>query len=42
MREEPKPYGVQVATVNPGAYQTGFKDTGMESMDQWWEDDRRR
>ncbi|SDD93092.1 hypothetical protein SAMN05216345_12213 [Cupriavidus sp. YR651] len=40
MREELKPYGVQVATVNPGAYQTGFNDTGMESMDQWWEDGR--
>ncbi|SOY55466.1 SDR family oxidoreductase [Cupriavidus taiwanensis] len=38
MREELKPYGIQVATVNPGAYRTGFNDTGMESMDQWWED----
>ncbi|WQO70636.1 SDR family oxidoreductase (plasmid) [Sinorhizobium medicae] len=38
MREELKPYGVQVATVNPGAYLTGFNDTGMESMDQWWDD----
>lgn len=31
------PYGVQVVTVNPGAYRTGFNDTGMESMDQWWD-----
>ncbi|MDK2661793.1 SDR family NAD(P)-dependent oxidoreductase [Cupriavidus consociatus] len=38
MREELKSCGVQVATVNPGAYRTGFNDTGMESMDQWWED----
>lgn len=36
MHEELKPYGVEVATVNPGAYRTGFNDTGMESMDQWW------
>lgn len=36
MREELKPYGVEVVTVNPGAYRTGFNDTGMESMDQWW------
>ena len=36
MHEELKPYGVQVVTVNPGAYRTGFNDTGMESMDQWW------
>ena len=36
MREELAPYGVQVCTVNPGAYRTGFNDTGMESQDQWW------
>lgn len=36
MHEELKPYGVEVVTVNPGAYCTGFNDTGMESMDQWW------
>ncbi|WP_421706031.1 SDR family oxidoreductase [Alloalcanivorax xenomutans] len=36
MREELKPYGVEVVTVNPGAFRTGFNDTGMESMDQWW------
>ncbi len=37
MREELAPYGVQVCTVNPGAYRTGFNDTGMESQDQWWD-----
>ena len=36
MREELKPYGVEVVTVNTGAFRTGFNDTGMESMDQWW------
>lgn len=36
MHEELKPYGVEVITVNPGAFRTGFNDTGMESMDQWW------
>lgn len=41
MHEELKPYGVEVVTVNPGAYQTGFNDTGMESMDQWWTQDER-
>lgn len=41
MREELRPYGVQVATINPGAYRTGFNDTGMESMDQWWDADER-
>ncbi|MCA0393104.1 MAG: SDR family oxidoreductase [Proteobacteria bacterium] len=37
MHEELKPHGVEVVTVNPGAYRTGFNDTGMESMDQWWD-----
>jgi len=41
MHEELKPYGVEVATVNPGAYRTGFNDTGMESMDQWWDQGER-
>jgi NAD(P)-dependent dehydrogenase (short-subunit alcohol dehydrogenase family) len=36
MHEELRPYGVGVVTVNPGAFRTGFNDTGMESMDQWW------
>lgn len=36
MHEELKPYGVEVITVNLGAFRTGFNDTGMESMDQWW------
>lgn len=41
MREELKPYGVEVVTVNPGAFRTGFNDTGMESMDQWWDQGER-
>ena len=42
MHEELKPYGVQVVTVNPGAFRTGFNDTGMESMDQWWALEKRQ
>lgn len=41
MHEELKPYGVDVLTVNPGAFRTGFNDTGMESMDQWWDQGER-
>ena len=36
LHAELQPYGVEVVTVNPGAFRTGFNDTGMESMDQWW------
>ncbi|MGV9321972.1 SDR family NAD(P)-dependent oxidoreductase [Streptomyces sp. NPDC003660] len=35
--EELKPHGVQVCTINPGAFKTGFNDTGLESMKQWRE-----
>lgn len=41
MHEELKSYGVEVVTVNPGAFRTGFNDTGMESMDQWWGQEER-
>ncbi|MBX3568294.1 MAG: SDR family oxidoreductase [Rhizobiaceae bacterium] len=41
MHEELKPYGVEVVTVNPGAFRTGFNDTGMETMDQWWKQGER-
>ena len=41
MHDELMPYNVQVLTVNPGAFRTGFNDTGMESMDQWWQQGER-
>ncbi|MGE7473321.1 SDR family oxidoreductase [Bosea sp. NPDC003192] len=41
MHEELRSYGVEVVTVNPGAFRTGFNDTGMESMDQWWGQEER-
>lgn len=36
MHDELRAYGVQVVTLNPGAFRNGFNDTGMGSMDQWW------
>ena len=36
MREELALTACRSAMVNPGAYRTGFNDTGMESQDQWW------
>lgn len=40
MRAELAPYGVKVATVNPGVFGTGFNDTGAESHTQWYDADR--
>jgi NAD(P)-dependent dehydrogenase (short-subunit alcohol dehydrogenase family) len=36
MRGELGPRGIRVATINPGPYHTGFNDTGVEAMYQWW------
>jgi short-subunit dehydrogenase len=35
MALELKPLGIDVATIAPGIYGTGFNDTGAESMNQW-------
>lgn len=35
MKAELNPFGVEVATVNPGLYRTGFNETGAESYSQW-------
>lgn len=39
MKAELAPYGVKVATVNPGVFGTGFNDTGAESYVQWYDSD---
>jgi short-subunit dehydrogenase len=35
MALELKPLGIDVATITPGIFRTGFNDTGAESMNQW-------
>lgn len=35
MKAELNPFGIAVATINPGLYATGFNDTGAESYGQW-------
>ncbi|MEO1352724.1 MAG: SDR family oxidoreductase [Cyanobacteria bacterium J06635_15] len=37
MKEELKEFGVQVCTINPGPYRTGFNDRMYESLDQWYD-----
>lgn len=39
MKAELAPYGVKVATINPGIFGTGFNDTGAESYTQWYNAD---
>ena len=35
MRQELALLGVQVMTINPGLYRTGYNETGAESHQQW-------
>ncbi|MCP4177559.1 MAG: SDR family oxidoreductase [bacterium] len=36
MKDELKELGVQVCTINPGPYRTGFNDRMYDSVDQWY------
>lgn len=31
------PFGVDVATINPGFYGTGFNDRGVDSVMHWYD-----
>lgn len=35
MKVELNPFGIGVATINPGLFRTGYNDTGAETHDQW-------
>ena len=37
MREEMEGTGVQIATINPGPFRTGFNDRMYDTLDQWYE-----
>jgi len=37
LRFELAPFGVTVATVNPGFYATGFNDRGVDSVSHWYD-----
>ena len=37
MREEMEGTGVQIATINPGPFRTGFNDRMYNTLDQWYD-----
>lgn len=37
MREEMQGTGVQIATINPGPFRTGFNDRMYDTLDQWYQ-----
>lgn len=40
MRDELNPLGVTVATINPGAFRTGFNDRMYDTVDQWFDEEK--
>jgi NAD(P)-dependent dehydrogenase (short-subunit alcohol dehydrogenase family) len=38
MQDELRPFGIQVQTINPGPYLTGFNETMVEAAYQWLDD----
>ena len=40
LRVELGPFGVSVATINPGFYATGFNDRGVDSVMRWYDPSR--
>ncbi|HAQ06654.1 MAG TPA: short-chain dehydrogenase [Bacillus bacterium] len=40
MKKELKGFGVKVATINPGAFDTGFNDRSGEEIWKWFDDER--
>ena len=38
MRKELEEFGVQVATINPGAFDTGFNDRSAEAKWKWYDE----
>lgn len=39
LRDELQPFGVTVATINPGPFETGFNDRAYDSYKQWFDED---
>ena len=37
LKTELEPFNIKIATVNPGAFDTGFNDRGMDSIRQWYD-----
>jgi NAD(P)-dependent dehydrogenase (short-subunit alcohol dehydrogenase family) len=40
LQQELKPFGIQVQTINPGAYLTGFNETMAETVFRWLDDSK--
>ena len=39
LRDELQPFGITVATINPGPFETGFNDRMFDTYKQWFDED---
>lgn len=37
LKTELEPFGIKVATCNPGVFGTGFNDRGIDSISRWYD-----
>lgn len=37
LKEELAPFGIKVAAINPGPFKTGFNESGVDSIYQWYD-----
>jgi short-subunit dehydrogenase len=37
LKTELEPFGIKIVTANPGVFNTGFNDRGMDSMNHWYD-----
>jgi short-subunit dehydrogenase len=37
LKEELAPFGIKIATINPGPFKTGFNESGVDTIYQWYD-----
>jgi short-subunit dehydrogenase len=40
LKEELAPFGIKVYTINPGPFKTGFNESGLDSIFQWYDPEK--
>ena len=40
LKEELSPFGIKIATINPGPFKTGFNESGIDSIYQWYDPEK--
>jgi short-subunit dehydrogenase len=40
LKAELEPFGIKVATINPGSFKTGFNESGVDSIFRWYDPEK--